>query len=69
MSYFQRCFLRLFHCRVRNRDAGAVVGRRHIMPRDVKQLLKVGSRAARRLRLAKSGTTSVTDARSHSAQD
>ena len=69
MSYFQRCFFRLFHCRIRHRNAGAVVGRGHIMPPDLKQLPRVGSRAAHRLRLAKGGRTTGTGAPSHSTQD
>jgi hypothetical protein len=49
MSSFQRCFLRLFHCRVPRRETRVVVGCGHIMPNDLKRLLIVGARAARRL--------------------
>jgi hypothetical protein len=62
MSNFQRCFLRLFHCRTRRRKAHIVVERGRIMPYALKPLLMVGARAARRLRLAKDGRVGVTAA-------
>jgi hypothetical protein len=52
MAYFQRCFVRLFHCRTIGRATRVVVGRGHFMPRTLKPLLTVGTRAARRLRLS-----------------
>ena len=49
MSNFQRCFLRLFHCRTRRRETRILAGRGRIMPHDLKALLMAGALAVRRL--------------------
>jgi hypothetical protein len=69
MSNFQRCFLRLFHCRTRRpRETRVVVWRGQIMSHDPKQLLMIGARAARRLWLAKGGRVGVTASSRRSPQ-
>jgi len=66
LSYFQRCFLHLFHCRKIRREARVVVGRGQIMPHTLRPLLTVGARGVHRLRLSKWRRVGVTAASPHS---
>jgi hypothetical protein len=66
MSYFPRCFLRLFHCRTIRRET-RVVEQGRIMPHIIKPLLSVRTRLSRRLRHSKCEPVGVTAASARSS--
>ena len=69
MFNFQRCFLRLFHCRIRRRETDVVVGRGHIMAHDLKPLPMVGARAAFWLQLGDQRSFKARDGTARHARD